>query len=405
MKKIGFFILFLLSMCAFSDFDSSAHSGRTDASGGHNCSEASKAKGLCTGYHYHNGGAATDTSTDTSTSTNVKATESAPIRSNDKNCSDFANYDEAVAYWNAKGYSATYDPENLDGFGNKVDDGIPCEPPSDYDLTKVNNSKQQISAKETADGGNAGKEAGFNDGYKNVEEKSTITGSKAYQKGFKKAYAKAYKTGEKKFKKEKKSAYDTGFKLGKANKKLEIPSTLSAVHVQTFKSAFKEGKKVYTSDQIDKYYDLGYDDGKNDNYNLPTVKEDAFLESYKKGFKEGQKVLKEEYVKKGFESAFKNVTYAKPNLDSDKLISWYKEGFESNTEVKEIEDYAFNQGKEGEDLVIPDKYKQGEVIYNHLYEKGKEEYVSPAPYIVGGGVVVAGGIGYFLYRRKKKNVK
>lgn len=33
-----------------------AHSGRTDSSGGHNCSEKSKRKGLCTGYHYHNGG-------------------------------------------------------------------------------------------------------------------------------------------------------------------------------------------------------------------------------------------------------------------------------------------------------------------------------------------------------------
>ncbi|MGC5326878.1 YHYH domain-containing protein [Brevibacillus sp. SYSU BS000544] len=33
-----------------------AHSGRTDSSGGHNCSDKSKAKGLCTGYHYHNGG-------------------------------------------------------------------------------------------------------------------------------------------------------------------------------------------------------------------------------------------------------------------------------------------------------------------------------------------------------------
>jgi hypothetical protein len=29
------------------------HSGRTDAYGGHNCSDASKRKGLCSGYHYH----------------------------------------------------------------------------------------------------------------------------------------------------------------------------------------------------------------------------------------------------------------------------------------------------------------------------------------------------------------
>ena len=30
------------------------HSGRTDSNGGHNCSQKSKEKGLCTGYHYHN---------------------------------------------------------------------------------------------------------------------------------------------------------------------------------------------------------------------------------------------------------------------------------------------------------------------------------------------------------------
>jgi len=33
---------------------SSAHSGRTDSSGGHNCSQKSINKGLCSGYHYHN---------------------------------------------------------------------------------------------------------------------------------------------------------------------------------------------------------------------------------------------------------------------------------------------------------------------------------------------------------------
>ena len=33
---------------------SSAHSGGTDSSGGHNCSQKSINKGLCSGYHYHN---------------------------------------------------------------------------------------------------------------------------------------------------------------------------------------------------------------------------------------------------------------------------------------------------------------------------------------------------------------
>ena len=37
------------------------HSGKTDSNGGHNCSEKSKKKGLCSGYHYHgNSMASTD---------------------------------------------------------------------------------------------------------------------------------------------------------------------------------------------------------------------------------------------------------------------------------------------------------------------------------------------------------
>ncbi len=41
-----------------------AHSGRTDSRGGHNWSDASKRKGLCSGYHYHNSGSLHFDSTD-----------------------------------------------------------------------------------------------------------------------------------------------------------------------------------------------------------------------------------------------------------------------------------------------------------------------------------------------------
>ena len=44
--------IFGLSGMVVSD-SAEAHSGRTDSRGGHNCSEQSKRKGLCTGYHYH----------------------------------------------------------------------------------------------------------------------------------------------------------------------------------------------------------------------------------------------------------------------------------------------------------------------------------------------------------------
>ena len=49
MKKI-FALIIIIGAVSFS------HSGRTDGSGGHNCSAKSRAKGLCTGYHYHNSG-------------------------------------------------------------------------------------------------------------------------------------------------------------------------------------------------------------------------------------------------------------------------------------------------------------------------------------------------------------
>jgi len=49
MKKLIICAAFVLSSQAF------AHSGRTDANGGHNCSQKSIDKGLCYGYHYHNG--------------------------------------------------------------------------------------------------------------------------------------------------------------------------------------------------------------------------------------------------------------------------------------------------------------------------------------------------------------
>ncbi|MDQ0113845.1 YHYH domain-containing protein [Paenibacillus harenae] len=48
-----------------------AHSGRTDSSGGHNCSDKSKAKGLCTGYHYHNGGSSSSESSSSNTTTQI----------------------------------------------------------------------------------------------------------------------------------------------------------------------------------------------------------------------------------------------------------------------------------------------------------------------------------------------
>jgi hypothetical protein len=65
---LAFLVTLILPVAAF------AHSGRTDSSGGHNCSAKSKSKGLCTGYHYHNGGGSSNSSSGSSSSNSSSST-------------------------------------------------------------------------------------------------------------------------------------------------------------------------------------------------------------------------------------------------------------------------------------------------------------------------------------------
>ncbi|WP_079504817.1 YHYH domain-containing protein [Mesobacillus jeotgali] len=370
-KKIA--ILTLLFTFVFGTI-SFAHSGRTDSSGGHNCSEKSKAKGLCTGYHNHNGGGASEGSSSGSSS----GTAPAATR-NDKDCSDFATYDEVVEYWNSKGYSATYDPERLDGWGNAVDDGIPCEAPSGYDKTKINNSPEQVQFQKDQQEGKNGEQEGYaqgqKDGYQgNTSNNAAASGSDIFKNGYKTGYDKGYEEGKAKLETEKKKANEEGYSLGKKQDKISIPETYAA-HAH-LKAAFEEGFNQAVKERIEakkeEYFAIGLKDGKNDVNNPP--KEKDFGEAYQEGYEEGQKELKESYVKQGYEAAFSLLEYKKPDLKNEKFIDWYKKGFESNKEVVKIRDAALAQGKGGTELAIPEEYTKGEVVYKFYYEQGFKEY-------------------------------
>ena len=69
---LGLVILLILTQ-PISAF---AHSGRTDSSGGHNCSQKSIDKGLCTGYHNHNSGNSGSSSSSSSSSSNSSSNSS-----------------------------------------------------------------------------------------------------------------------------------------------------------------------------------------------------------------------------------------------------------------------------------------------------------------------------------------
>lgn len=81
--KLMTVILCLSLVFAFASLVS-AHSGRTDANGGHNCSQKSKDKGLCTGYHYHNGGSSSSSSSSSSGSSSNSSNSSKSSASSTK---------------------------------------------------------------------------------------------------------------------------------------------------------------------------------------------------------------------------------------------------------------------------------------------------------------------------------
>jgi hypothetical protein len=370
-KKI---VLFTLLFTFLFGTIASAHSGGLDSNGGHNCSDKSKAKGLCTGYHYHNGGGSTSGDTSSGGST--------PIVNTDKDCTDFATYDEMIAYWNSKGYSATNDPENLDGWGNgQVDDGIPCEAPSGYDLTKINNSPQQVQYKQdqqdSANGEKQGYAQGLQDGYQEVPNNSaSASGSESFKQGYVTGYNKGYDESKKKIDSEKTQATNEGYELGKKQDEITIPAVYNS-H-PGLKKAFEDGFNKAVNERIEtkktEITNLGYSDGKKDVHSPPKDVEEIYLKAYEEGYAKAQKELEEEYKKQGYEAAFTMVEYKEPDIPNEKFKEWYKQGFESNKEVEEIQSAGQALGKQGSELEIPANFKKGEVIFKYYYEQGLKEY-------------------------------
>ncbi|MGR3764097.1 YHYH domain-containing protein [Rossellomorea sp. NS-SX7] len=385
-----------------------AHSGRTDSSGGHNCSDKSKAKGLCTGYHSHNGGGTSSDNGSSSATTQPAATR------NDKDCSDFGSYDEVVDYWNSKGYSATYDPENLDGWGNGVvDDGIPCEAPSGYDKTRINNSpeqaQQQQDEADKANGEEHGYAQGLKDGYnESASNSSTSEGSDAFNVGYATGYDKGYNEGKTKIEKEKKKASEAGYSLGQKQDKLSLPKEYAS-H-KGLKKAYEDGFNKALKERLEakkqEFTKKGYDDGKKDQHSPPTTQDDSLIDAYETGYKKAQAELKQEYYDKGYEAAFSLIEFKDPGYENDKFNSWFKNGFDSNKEVEKIEEAGFYLGQQGEKLSIPNEFVKGEKIFKHYYELGykeHEEQQQKARSTAAGGFGLAalGWLGRRLYVAKK----
>ncbi|APH06524.1 YHYH domain-containing protein [Bacillus weihaiensis] len=383
-----------------------AHSGRTDGSGGHNCSEKSQVKGLCTGYHYHNGGGET-----TSGSSETSSPESTSA-STDKDCSDFASYEEVIEYWNEKGYSKTNDPERLDGWGNTVDDGIPCEAPNGYDTSKINGSDAQLAKiqaeKDLVNGERDGYTAGLNDGSNGKEENPTSNGTEAYVDAFRTSYQEGYESGIKKFESEKTMAIEAGKELGTKQDILEVPKEYQKNDQlsNAFEEGFNKGVAVRDDAKKKEYEEKGYKEGFEDKISDVKDIKDIYRTAYQVGYEKGQTELMDKYKQEGYHAAFTLLEYQAPDYSNEKYIGWYKEGFNSNNEVEEIKKAGYELGYGGEKYTIPDAYLKSEVIYKQYYEEGYKEYEiekkeDRATTAGGVGIVVLGWLARRFYVAKK----
>lgn len=97
--KTGFIALAVMLLFATV---ASAHSGRTDANGGHNCSQKSKDKGLCTGYHYHNSGKSSGGSSSSSGTSSGSGSSSSSSKDNTGGSSSISSGSKSAASKYAK---------------------------------------------------------------------------------------------------------------------------------------------------------------------------------------------------------------------------------------------------------------------------------------------------------------
>lgn len=98
--------------------------------------------------------------------------------------------------------------------------------------------------------------------------------------------------------------------------------------------------------------------------------------------------------------------YKEPEYENEKFVEWYKEGFESNDEIKNIQEAGYNHGLNGEKYNVPKTYTKSEIIYKHYYDQGYEDYETEkkedtATTVVGLGVIILGWLARRFYVAKK----
>lgn len=382
-----------------------AHPGRTDSSGGHNCSQKSISKGLCTGYHYHNGGGSTKT---------VPA-KTAPAK---------PAYNPKIYY--DSGYQAGYDIGQKKGY--KKDKSVQSSDNSNADyvegwsagyqkgledgLAKINKEEQDTKDKK------AGTEQGEKDGINSFVDGKKIndfTYASGSSELYKSSYIEAF-TSSWQLTKGKKDSYDNGYKQGLSQDEIVIPSIFQTDTLKPeYEKGHKAGEDERDKNEVAKYkkegHALGYE-VKELAINAD-IKKGIYVEAFKQGYESGLQKRKEEVVEEGYNYAFKHMKFENSPYEGKEYFSeWIKEGYDSNDIAAEIKTKSIELGKENEEYTIPKKYKVNEdaiALHDKLFLKGQkiQEEIdrkkrNTLVTTSAIGIPTVGGILFLARKRKKK---
>ena len=409
MKKWSYLLVIILMFSLQHNVE--AHSGRTDGNGGHNCSAKSISKGLCTGYHYHNGGGSTNTAP-----ASVPTPEPAEPVYNPKVYYD-SGYQAGYDKGSEMGYQKDSSEQNTDNSNADYVEGWSAgyQKGLEAGLAKIN--KEEQDAEDKKNGTEQGEKAGiasFLDGKQNNDFSYATDSSEIYRNYYIEAFTASWQLA-----KSKKESYDSGYKQGLSQDEIEIPA---ALQTDTLKSQYEKGHKTGVDErdkkEIAKYTEQGYAVG----YEVKElaisddIEKEIYVDAFKQGYESGLQTRKDEVVEEGYNYAFKQIQYENsPYEGENRLSEWFKEGYDSNELAAEIKIKSIELGKENKEYTIPEKYKvtddaialhdelflKGQMIQEEIDRKNRNALMTSGAV----GVPVVGGALFLISKRKRKPKK
>jgi len=239
-----------------------AHSGRTDSSGGHNCSEKSKAKGLCTGYHYHNGGNGSSSST---------SNDNAAIEKSERTMGEKEGFDKGMA----------------DGVEGRGDNPSPSGSTAYIEAYEASYTKGYIKGTEQFE---AAKVKAFNAGTDLGSKQDEMKIPDSYQKnpGLLQAYKDGFNKAVARRDEDKKKEFTT---MGYQDGLKDIPNEPHDVK-DIYKNSYKDGYTKGNNELKQTYTKQGYEAAfKTIEFEMPSIQNSKYLDWYREGFFSNKEVV------------------------------------------------------------------------------------------------------------------